>query len=100
MRHPDPFPRRLCTMLNNRLTPSLLIFALLLAQSGCSGFGSGGNSGAPRGSKSQPRFKPGFNLFSPQQDVQIGEQSAAQVLHETPMLDDAEISGYVNQLGR
>jgi hypothetical protein len=54
---------------------------------------------APPGSRSQPRFKPGFNLFSPQQDVQIGRQSAQQILTETPMLDDPEIEGYVQQLG-
>src|SRR5262249_7790986 len=50
-------------------------------------------------SRSQPRFKPGFNLFSPEQDVQIGRQSAQQILTETPMLDDPEIESYVEQLG-
>jgi hypothetical protein len=54
---------------------------------------------APPGSRSQPHFKPGFNLFSPQQDVEIGRQSAQQILAETPMLDDAEIDGYIQQLG-
>jgi hypothetical protein len=53
----------------------------------------------PPGSRSQPRFKPGFNLFSPQQDVEIGRQSAQQILTETPMLDDPEIDGYIEQLG-
>jgi hypothetical protein len=54
---------------------------------------------APPGSRSQPRFKPGFNLFSPEQDVQIGRQSTQQILVETPMLDDPEIDAYVKQLG-
>jgi predicted Zn-dependent protease len=54
---------------------------------------------APPGSRSQPRFKPGFNLFSPEQDVQIGRQSTQQILVETPMLDDPEIDDYVKQLG-
>jgi predicted Zn-dependent protease len=54
---------------------------------------------APPGSRSEPRFKPGFNLFSPEQDVQIGRQSAQQILVETPMLDDPEIDAYVKQLG-
>jgi predicted Zn-dependent protease len=54
---------------------------------------------APAGSKSQPQFKPGFNLFSPQQDIQMGQQSAAQIMRETPMLDDAQIGGYISQLG-
>jgi predicted Zn-dependent protease len=54
---------------------------------------------APPGSRSQPRFKPGFNLFSPEQDVEIGRQSAQQILTETPMLDDPKIDAYVKQLG-
>jgi predicted Zn-dependent protease len=54
---------------------------------------------APPGSRSQPRFKPGFNLFSPQQDVEVGRQSAQQILAETPMLEDPQIEGYIKQLG-
>jgi beta-barrel assembly-enhancing protease len=85
-------------MLRRKSTLFIGIAALLLVLQGCARFG-GGETGAPAGSKSQPRFKPGFNLFSAQQDVQMGQQSAQQVMRETPMLDDAEVSNYVSQLG-
>lgn len=45
-------------------------------------------------------FHPGFNLFSPAQDVQVGRENAAQVDKQMPILKDAEVEGYVNQLGR
>src|SRR5690349_12091898 len=83
-------------MLRRKSTLALLVFSVLVGQTACSNPGS---SNAPAGSKSQPRFKPGFNLFSPQQDVQLGQQSAAQVMRETPMLDDAQIGNYISQLG-
>lgn len=85
-------------MLNKKWTSSVLIITLLLGQAGCGGLGSG-NTAAPPGSRTQPRFKPGFNLFSTKQDVQMGEQSAAQVLRETPMLDDPEVTTYISRLG-
>ena len=47
-----------------------------------------------------PRFKPGFNLFSPQKDVEIGKESVVQVEKEVPLLKDAQTESYVSQLGR
>ena len=85
-------------MIGRRVALSLLAVLLLVGQMNCSWLRQGGLQ-APPGSRSQPRFKPGFNLFSPEQDVQIGRQSAQQILTETPMLDDPEIDGYVKQLG-
>ncbi|MDX2041615.1 MAG: M48 family metallopeptidase [Acidobacteriota bacterium] len=82
-------------MLRKQLTLSFLIFALIVGQA-CSG---GGNLEAPAGSKSQPKFKPGVNFFSPEQDVEMGRQSAEQIIRETPMLDDPQISNYISQLG-
>lgn len=82
-------------MFARKITLSFLVFSLLVGQ-GCRG---GGSMDAPAGSKSQPQFKPGFNLFSPQQDVQMGQQSAEQIMRETPMLDDPQIGGYLSQLG-
>jgi predicted Zn-dependent protease len=55
---------------------------------------------SPPGSHSQPRFRPGFNLFSPEQDVELGEQSAQQIMAQTPMLNDPQIDGYIKQLGK
>jgi hypothetical protein len=80
--------------------PSILVFSLIVGHLGCGGGPQQGTTQAPPGSKSVPMFKPGFNLFSPQQDVEIGRQSAQQVMSETPMLNDPQISGYVEQLGQ
>ncbi len=85
-------------MIGRRIALSLLAVSLLVGQLNCSGSKEGGIQ-APPGSRSQPRFKPGFNLFSPEQDVEIGRQSAQQILAETPMLDDPQIEEYVKQLG-
>ena len=85
-------------MIGRRIALSLLAVSLLVGQLNCNGSRQGGMQ-APPGSRSQPRFKPGFNLFSPEQDIQIGRQSSQQILTETPMLDDPEIVGYVEQLG-
>ncbi len=39
-------------------------------------------------------------MFSPQQDVQVGRENAAQVDKELPILQDATVEHYVNELGR
>ncbi|MGE0127202.1 MAG: M48 family metalloprotease [Blastocatellales bacterium] len=85
-------------MFKRRIALSLLAISLLIGQLNCGG-SQQGSMQAPPGSRSQPRFKPGFNLFSPEQDVEMGRQSAQQILTETPMLDDPRIDGYIKQLG-
>lgn len=49
---------------------------------------------------SEISFKPGFNLYSPQQDVQLGRQNAQQVEKQMPMLNDATTVNYITRLGR
>lgn len=44
-------------------------------------------------------FRPGLNLFSPAQDVEMGRENAAQVEKLLPMLMDAQVDRYVNDLG-
>jgi Zn-dependent protease with chaperone function len=46
------------------------------------------------------QFKPGFNLFSPQQDVQVGKETSAQVDKQMPLVNDPEVLQYVNSLGK
>jgi predicted Zn-dependent protease len=46
------------------------------------------------------RFKPGFNLFSKEQDVQLGQESAAQVRKQMTIVDDPFLKNYVNQIGK
>lgn len=83
---------------NPKAALTILLAAVLLGQTACSG--GGGSLQAPPGSKSQPKFQPGFNLFSPEQDVQLGQQSAQQVMRETPMVpENHPLTAYVRQLG-
>jgi hypothetical protein len=48
----------------------------------------------------QTKIKPGFNLFSPQDDVQVGQQSAVEAERQLPMLNDASVNAYVNRIGQ
>lgn len=48
----------------------------------------------------QTQLKSGFNLFSPEQDIELGRQSAAEAERQLPMLRDSRIQGYVEQVGR
>ena len=40
--------------------------------------------------------RPGFNLFSVQQDIEIGRQSAAQAERELPVIRDASLDSFLN----
>lgn len=53
----------------------------------------------PFAAEAQTKVKPGFNLFSPQQDVEIGAQSAAQIERQMPMVGDSRVNDYVNAIG-
>jgi Zn-dependent protease with chaperone function len=52
------------------------------------------------GAFAQTKIKPGFNLFSVSQDVEIGRQSAAEVERQLPILNDRSIEAYVNAVGK
>lgn len=60
---------------------------------------SGRRGDGAGGSKTAPHFKPGFNLFSPDQDIELGRQSAEKISAEVPLVRDEAIVGYVRQLG-
>jgi Zn-dependent protease with chaperone function len=47
----------------------------------------------------QTIVKPGFNVFSVAQDVEIGRQSALQAEQQLPMVTDATATRYVSNLG-
>lgn len=49
---------------------------------------------------SQTQVKPGFNIFSQEQDVEIGRQSASEVERQLPMLNDRGIQRYVSGIGK
>lgn len=50
--------------------------------------------------EAQTKVNPGWNMFSPQQDVEIGQQSAVQAERQLPILRDAEVDAYVNRIGQ
>jgi Zn-dependent protease with chaperone function len=47
----------------------------------------------------QTQFKPGFNLFSPAQDQEIGRQSAEAAERQLPILEDQSIEAYIDRIG-
>src|ERR1051326_5788160 len=46
------------------------------------------------------KLKPGFNLFSPQQDIEMGRQSAQQAERQLQILNDRDPATYINTLGQ
>jgi beta-barrel assembly-enhancing protease len=46
------------------------------------------------------QLKPGFNLFSPQQDVELGRQVAQDAEQKLPMLNNSRVDDYLNRLGQ
>lgn len=82
-------------MLKQRSAAILLAFSLSISQLAC-----GRLSYSPLGGgRPAPHFKPGFNLFKPEQDIELGRQSAQQVSRQMPLLNDSNVNGYVQQLG-
>lgn len=46
-------------------------------------------------------FKPSrLNFFSPEQDVQLGKEAAAEVRKTMPIVNNADLTGYVNRIGK
>lgn len=45
-------------------------------------------------------LKPGWNMFSPDQDVQVGQQTAQEAERQLPMLNDSRVDNYLNTLGQ
>jgi|SRR5215470_10809658 len=45
------------------------------------------------------QFRPGFNLFSKEQDVQLGKEAASQVEKQSKIVTDAVVSNYVQRIG-
>lgn len=46
------------------------------------------------------QFHPGFNLFSKEQDVQLGQENAAQVRKQLTVIKDPILTDYVTQVGK
>lgn len=50
--------------------------------------------------QSPTQIKPGFNLFTKQQDVQLGQEVAAEVRKKAVIVNDPAINAYVNAVGK
>src|SRR5262249_37009043 len=46
------------------------------------------------------QLKPGWNMFSPQQDMQVGKQAATDAARTSAMCNSARAEGYLTQLGK
>lgn len=45
-------------------------------------------------------FKPGFNLFSKEQDIQLGKEAAAQVEQQMEVVKNPELQAYIERIGK
>jgi hypothetical protein len=89
-------------MFRRRSVVLLLILSLLAFQPACKtmlGDKSGSDGYGGSSNRPAPHFKPGFNLFTPEQDIQMGRQSAEEVAKQVPLLPDERIVNYIRQLG-
>jgi Zn-dependent protease with chaperone function len=48
----------------------------------------------------QRQLKPGFNLFSKSQDVQMGKEYASQIERQVPVVNHAELNAYIQRIGQ
>jgi len=71
-----------------------LLLTLLALQTACGGALSGGGNQA-----AMPHASAGFNLFSPEQDIQLGEASAEEIMRQVVVVRDERTEAYVQRLG-
>ena len=45
------------------------------------------------------RFKPGFNIYKPAQDVEVGREASSQADQQLPLLNDPQVERYISDLG-
>jgi predicted Zn-dependent protease len=50
--------------------------------------------------QSPTELKPGFNLFTKQQDIQLGKEAAAEVRKKSTIVNDPVLTAYVNEVGK
>lgn len=75
---------------------SWALVAVLFAQTACGGLLAGARWGAPQGAAHE---EAGFNLFTPEQDVELGDASAGEIARQVSLLRDERANAYVQRLG-
>ena len=53
----------------------------------------------PGASAQRTSLKPGWNMFSPQQDVELGKKAAVDAQKQLPLCNDPKVDAYLTQLG-
>lgn len=69
-----------------RTTHRITLFVLILA-------GAAAAADGPR------KLKPGFNLFSKEQDIQLGKEAAGEIEKQLTVIDNAELNAYLQRIG-
>ena len=46
------------------------------------------------------QLKPGMNFFKPEEDIQLGQQAAKEAEQQLPLLKNAQVDEYLNQVGK
>jgi len=54
---------------------------------------------APGLAEAQTKVKSGYNMFSPEQDIEIGRQSASEAERQFPILSNGNVENFVNEVG-
>jgi predicted Zn-dependent protease len=73
------------------------VLALLTLQTACGGMLAGVCLGQTE--EARPRASAGFNLFSPEQDIELGEASAEEIMRQLVVVHDERAERYVQRLG-
>jgi predicted Zn-dependent protease len=55
---------------------------------------------APLASAARTLLRPGWNMFSAQQDIEVGQQVSKEAEQQLRMLNDRRVDNYLNNLGR
>lgn len=54
---------------------------------------------APAASAQRTALKPGWNMFTPQQDIEVGKKAAADAAKQLPLCNAPKVDAYLTQLG-
>ncbi|HEV2861301.1 MAG TPA: M48 family metallopeptidase [Pyrinomonadaceae bacterium] len=69
-----------------------MLACVLAAQVACGGL-------LPGVMRASPHLSPGFNLFTPEQDIELGRNSAVEIERQLPLVEDERTTRYINALG-
>lgn len=76
-----------------------MIVALVSMQPACGLWNGSSGGDSDTSARPAPHFRTGFNLFTPEQDIELGRQSAAKIGQQVPIMTDEATVSYVRQLG-